>query len=222
MWSHTNEKLLPILLSFDQGCNRQIEIAVKLLVFISKHKTEKRRHRYNCEVCCASAPAFVLQWYPTTSASSNLSCWLWLHGEKGGSVGSSADFMPNVIRQHLFTFQILQLFGFGPSGFLGLRVVIIRLPCVRLVLFPGTFRKHLLRKEWNTSVGKSVSSKKKRLLKLSLTSSVTHQYLNRRLKVIWFLPCGLFRLRVVVIRLPIHWFVFCPHRFLRETYKHCY
>lgn len=30
----------------------------------------------------------------------------------------------------VFTFQIFQLFGFGPSGLLCLRVVIIRLPCV--------------------------------------------------------------------------------------------
>lgn len=42
------------------------------------------------------------------------------------------------------TFQVLQLFRFGPSGLLGLRVVVVRLPCVGLVLLPGAFRKQLL------------------------------------------------------------------------------
>lgn len=42
------------------------------------------------------------------------------------------------------TFQVLQLFRFGPSGLLRLRVVVIRLSCVWLVLLPGAFRKHLL------------------------------------------------------------------------------
>lgn len=49
------------------------------------------------------------------------------------------------IREPLFTFQILQVFGFGPSGLLRLRVVIVRLPYVRLVLLPGAFRQHLLK-----------------------------------------------------------------------------
>lgn len=51
----------------------------------------------------------------------------------------------HLLRNHPLTFQVLQLFRFGPSGLLSLRVVVVRLSCVWLVLLPGAFRKQLLK-----------------------------------------------------------------------------
>lgn len=44
-------------------------------------------------------------------------------------------------------------------------------------------------------------------------------YLCRRFEVIWFLPCWLLRLCIIIISLPIQGFVFCPQGLLRQTKK---
>lgn len=47
----------------------------------------------------------------------------------------------------VITFEVLQLFGFGPARLLGLGVVVVGLSCVRLVLLPRTFGQQLLQRK---------------------------------------------------------------------------